>query len=249
MALASPGFLPDRPRPAWFGNALATLFIAIIVAGFAGSFRTPPAIDTAIENRTVEPLPPFPESRAALRDFAARFERSFNDRFGLRAALVKFDHWAKAVVFGASPLSKVLIGKSGWLYFRGEEHQGVRQWYHGAAEIPDATIEALRDELLRRQHSSPAAAFPTSSSSSRKNSVYRNFSRTRHASHVHGPRSIAWSQNLPATRSWFFSICTARSGPRRAGDSSIRAPTRTRTLGAMASDIGRSSGSSSRCRD
>lgn len=151
MALASPGFLPDRPRPAWFGNALATLFIAIIVAGFAGSFRTPPAIDMSIENRTVEPLPPFPENRAALREFAARFERSFNDRFGLRAALVKFDHWAKAVVFGASPLSKVLIGKSGWLYFRGEDIRAFEQWYRGTAEIPDATIEALRDELLRRQ--------------------------------------------------------------------------------------------------
>jgi alginate O-acetyltransferase complex protein AlgJ len=151
MALASPGFLPDRPRPAWFGNALATLFIAIISVGFAGSFRTPDAVNTAIENRTVEPLPAFPESGAALREFPARFERAFDDRFGLRTTLVRIDHWVKAVVFGASPLSKVLIGKSGWLYFRGEDARALERWYRGTEEVPDATINALRDELLRRQ--------------------------------------------------------------------------------------------------
>ncbi len=151
MAPPSPGFLPDRPRPAWFGNALATLFIVIIATGLAGSFRAPRAINTAIENRTLEPLPPLPASAAALREFPARFERAFDDRFGLRAAFVHIDHWVKATVFGVSPVPKVLIGKSGWLYFRGEDAKAFDRWYRGTEQIPDATIDALRDEVLRRQ--------------------------------------------------------------------------------------------------
>ncbi len=95
-------------------------------------------------------MPPFPVNRAALREYPVRFERSFNDRFGLRTTLFRFDHWVKAVAFGVSPVSKVLIGKTGWLYFRGEDARALERWYRGTETIPDATIEALRDEFLRR---------------------------------------------------------------------------------------------------
>ncbi len=150
MTIFPGGYLPDRPRPAWFGAALATLFIAMIFAGFAGSFRAPRAATNPFENRVVEPLPPLPGSRAALREYPARFERFFDDRFGLRTPLVHFDHWTKAIVFGISPVSKVLIGKSGWLYFRGEDAKAFDRWFRGTEAIADATLVELRDELLRR---------------------------------------------------------------------------------------------------
>ena len=65
--------------------------------------------------------------------------------------LVHIDHWVKATVFGVSPVSKVLIGKSGWLYFRGEDSKAFDRWYRGGETVPDATLIAARDELLRRQ--------------------------------------------------------------------------------------------------
>jgi hypothetical protein len=151
MATSAAGYLPDRPRPTWFGAALATLFILTIVISFAGSFRTPRAASNPFENRVAEPLPPMPDSRTALREYPARFERFFDDRFGLRATLVHVDHWVKAIVFGVSPVSKVLIGKSGWLYFRGEDSKAFDRWYRGNETIPDATLIAFRDELLRRR--------------------------------------------------------------------------------------------------
>jgi alginate O-acetyltransferase complex protein AlgJ len=151
MANLPVGYLPDRPRPAWFGAALATLFVATILTGFTGVFRTPRVADNPFENRALEPLPPFPDSRIALREFPARFERFFDDRFGLRAPLVHLDHWTRALVFGVSPVSKVLIGKSGWLYFRGEDSKAFDRWYRGNETVPDATLVALRDELLRRR--------------------------------------------------------------------------------------------------
>jgi alginate O-acetyltransferase complex protein AlgJ len=149
MAIAS-AYLPDRPRPAWFDAMLATLFIATIVSGLIGAFRTPRAATNPFENRVIEPLPPLPYSRAALRDYPPRFERFFNDRFGMRGALVNIDHWTKAIVFGVSPVSKVLLGKSGWLYFRGEDSKALDRWYLGNEAIADAMLVALRDELLHR---------------------------------------------------------------------------------------------------
>jgi alginate O-acetyltransferase complex protein AlgJ len=151
MAISTAGYLPDRSRPAWFGAALAALFILTIVIGFAGSFRTPRAATNIFENRATEPLPPMPDSRIALREYPARFERFFDDRFGLRARLVDADHWVKSIVFGVSPVSKVIIGKAGWLYFRGEDSKAFDRWYRGNETVPDATLIAARDELLRRQ--------------------------------------------------------------------------------------------------
>ena len=83
-----------------------------------------------------------PDSRIALREYPARFERFFDDRFGLRGKLVDADHWVKAIVFGVSPVSKVLIGKSGWLYFRGEDSKAFDRWYRGNETVPDATLIA-----------------------------------------------------------------------------------------------------------
>jgi hypothetical protein len=162
MATSSSGYLPDRPRPAWFGALLATLFITIIVGGFVGAFRTPRTASNPFEKREAEPLPSLPDSRAALREYPARFERFFDDRFGMRATLVHIDHWVKATVFGVSPVSKVLIGKSGWLYFRGEDSKAFDRWYRSSEPIPDTTLVAARDELLRRQAflASRRCAFP-----------------------------------------------------------------------------------------
>jgi alginate O-acetyltransferase complex protein AlgJ len=149
---APAGFLPDRPRPVWFGPALATLFVATIVIVFAGTFRTPPDTPTAFENRAAEELPDLPRMPDALHAYPARLERYFDDRFGLRREFVKLDHWGKAVVFGVSPVAKVLIGKSGWLYFRGEDAKALDRWYRVSEPFTDAEIAALRDELLRRHN-------------------------------------------------------------------------------------------------
>jgi alginate O-acetyltransferase complex protein AlgJ len=148
--MASTGYLPDRPRPAWFGVALAALFVASIVAALAGSFRTPRQTNP-FEKRPAEMLPPVPDTVGALRAYPAAFERFFDDRFGMRATLVHIDHWTRAMMFGISPVPKVLLGKAGWLYFLGEDANEFDRWYRGSEPIADATIVAIRDELLRRQ--------------------------------------------------------------------------------------------------
>jgi hypothetical protein len=143
------GVLPDRPRPAWFGALITTLFVASLVIGASGLLRTPrPA--NAFENRSVAAWPARPVTLAEWRAFPATFERWFDDRFGMRARLVALDHWVRAVAFDTSPVDKVLIGRDGWLYFRGEDAKAFDRWYRGSEAVDDATIAAARDELVRR---------------------------------------------------------------------------------------------------
>jgi len=150
MALPVTGYLPDRARPAWFGCALCALFVALIASACLGVFRAPREESASFEKRNPAALPEFPDSRAALAAFPARFERFFDDRFGLRPTLVKIDHFAKVIVFGVSPVSKVLVGKSGWLYFKGEDTKAFDRWYRGTDPFSDTQIAALREELLAR---------------------------------------------------------------------------------------------------
>ncbi len=151
MVALGNGYLPDRPRPKWFAAALVTLFVTALCIGLAGVFRTPRTAPTQFENRKTEALPALPRTWTTLREYPARFETWFDDRFGLRGPLVRLDHWARAVVFGVSPVPKVLIGKAGWLYFRGEDAKAFDRWYRGSEAISDATLTAIRAELLQRQ--------------------------------------------------------------------------------------------------
>ena len=151
MAELSDGYLPDRPRPQWFATVVVALFVAAIGVGLAGLFRAPREAPTQFENRRTEALAAMPRTWPELRDYPVRFERFFDDRFGMRGPLVRLDHWARAIVFGVSPVPKVLIGKSGWLYFRGEDAKALDRWYRGNEAISDALIGAIRAELLQRQ--------------------------------------------------------------------------------------------------
>jgi len=143
------GYLPDRPHPKWFGVTLVSLFVGTLAVAAIGTFFGGESV--ADENRLPVALP---RDSSAIRDwhaFPGRFEAYFNDHFGGRSHLLAVDHWAKSVVFGVSPVSTVLVGKQGWLYFLGEDGKAFDRWYRGIGASTDAQVAALRDELLRRQ--------------------------------------------------------------------------------------------------
>jgi alginate O-acetyltransferase complex protein AlgJ len=160
MSLPSTGYLPDRPRPAWFGTALVALFIAMLLTAFGGIFRTQREAPTLFEKRATAPLPEPPRTLSELRTYPTRFEQYFDDHFGLRNQLVRLDHFAKVLGFGVSPVSKVLVGKSGWLYFKGEDTKAFDRWYRGSEPFSDAEVASLRDELLRRNDFLAGAGIP-----------------------------------------------------------------------------------------
>jgi hypothetical protein len=146
---AAEGYLPERSHPRWFGAALVAFFATALSIGLLGSFRD--RADFADENRRPAPLPGLSSSTQDWLAFPGRFERYFNDHFGLRRRLLEIDHWAMAAIFGVSSVPTVLVGKQGWLYFLGEDGEALDRWYRGVGAFTDTDIVALRAELLRRR--------------------------------------------------------------------------------------------------
>jgi alginate O-acetyltransferase complex protein AlgJ len=143
------GYLPVRPHPKWFGAALVSLFVTTLLIALIGTVRERASV--ADENRWPAALPGASSTLQDWQAFPGRFERYFNDHFGARTHLLAVDQWAKAVFFGVSPVSTVLVGKQGWLYFLGEDAKAFDRWYRGIDAFTDAEIAALRGEFLHRR--------------------------------------------------------------------------------------------------
>jgi alginate O-acetyltransferase complex protein AlgJ len=82
--------------------------------------------------------------------FAAAFSQAFADRFGMRSALILAQHRALVDIFGVSPVSNVMIGRSGWLFWLGEDGQSLDRHYRGTRWVSDFEADAYVQEVRRR---------------------------------------------------------------------------------------------------
>jgi hypothetical protein len=99
------------------------------------------------ENRTPAPWP-----RLELRrDWFARFDAAFSDRFASRNMLIALEHAIAVVGFRSSPVGNVVLGRDGWLYFAGEDGHALDRHFRGVLPFPDDLVHGLRDELERRR--------------------------------------------------------------------------------------------------
>jgi alginate O-acetyltransferase complex protein AlgJ len=151
MAQADPLALPRVPPPApanhpWRDRIVVAVFVLALpvlalVKPFGGDL-------TPWENRSLANWP----SLFPLAEFRSRFEHAFADRFPGRGALIRLHHAALVKVFHASPLSNVLIGRDGWLFWLGEDGHSLDRHYRGTLPIQDSEIAATAAELTRRDH-------------------------------------------------------------------------------------------------
>src|SRR5215471_14997121 len=102
----------DHPRR---DRVLALLFLLVLpliaLVNPLGGFST------VWENRNPTPWPRL----EPLRDFPAHFEQAFSDHFRGRKLLLFIEHAAVAGLFRTSPVSNVMMGREGWLYWLGED--------------------------------------------------------------------------------------------------------------------------------
>jgi hypothetical protein len=104
------------PRSRFADGALVVLFLTAISAPLIGSML---GLDFGRlkENRTRAPRPELKLQRQELAEFPGRFEAYFNDSFGFRDQLIRWNNRAKVSLLGISTSSLVMIGKRGWLFF------------------------------------------------------------------------------------------------------------------------------------
>jgi hypothetical protein len=96
--------------------ALIVFFLAALCLpglGMALRFDLAPAHK---ENRTLAPFPPLALSRQAVGSFPEKFKAYFEDHFGFRNTLIRWQAIARVKWLGVSSSRKVILGKDGWLF-------------------------------------------------------------------------------------------------------------------------------------
>jgi len=132
---------PTTPPPRRFDGLLIALFLAAIaVPGVVGLFE-PDAVAEGIakERRRPAPLPSWPDGAEDVATFAARFDAWFDDHFGLRTPLIRLHNAIKMLLFGVSPLPRMIVGEDGWQFI------GYRDYvdgYRGVDPFPPESLEA-----------------------------------------------------------------------------------------------------------
>jgi hypothetical protein len=72
-----------------------------------------------VENRRPAPWPQF-QGIGHSREFVAGIESDFNDHFGFRKQLVRWNNLWKGQLFRGAARQEVLIGQDGWLFYGGQ---------------------------------------------------------------------------------------------------------------------------------
>jgi hypothetical protein len=134
-----------RSPSRWRDIVASFVFVVAIAAMGIAAFvpRDRAALDG--ENRAAAHWPaPFTV------DFTHAFERAFADRFGARDALLRLHHRVLVRAFDVSPAHNVLLGRDGWLYYKGEEGTSFDTYYRGTVPMAYAYIARVAAELARR---------------------------------------------------------------------------------------------------
>jgi len=142
---ASAANVEARTPECWRDIVASVAFVVAIAAIGIAAFVPRHGTALANENRATASWP----AHASL-DFTRSFERAFADRFGARGELLKLHNHLLVRVFGVSPAQNVLLGRDGWLYFKGEEGTSLDRYFRGTPPTSDADVARIVAELSRR---------------------------------------------------------------------------------------------------
>lgn len=148
--LGLPAVPPRAPAThPWRDRALAVAFaVAIAIPGLY-AFVSAPRGAMPFENRPAAPWPVVSGYRLP-PDFPGAFERAFADRFGGRDALIGFHHAATVVLLRRSPVQNVLVGRDGWLYYKGDDGRAFDRDFRRTTQPSAAETAAIADGIARR---------------------------------------------------------------------------------------------------
>jgi alginate O-acetyltransferase complex protein AlgJ len=134
----------------------------ILIIGFIGLLWLP-ALDSLFnldkapvpnENRAPASFPAFALSFSGIRSYVAGLENYYNDHFGFRKQLIRWEHRWRRSLFNQSSLADVITGREGWLYYSGERmienYRGMTRFETKELKDWQALLESRRDWLARR---------------------------------------------------------------------------------------------------
>ena len=106
------------------------------------------------ENRVKAARPTLKFEKTALAEYPSQFEAYFNDSFGMRDKLIRWNNLVKVRSLGVSSSQQVLIGRKGWLYYTAdgslEDYRRNKPFTNENLEDWRLALEAKRDYLAAR---------------------------------------------------------------------------------------------------
>ncbi len=129
-----------------FDRATIALFLAALLAPTADLFLRPDAPrNTLREGRAPAPRPSLAMDPDVLARFPERCDAWFNDTFGLRDRLVRWNSIEKIELLQVSPSPKtIVLGEDDWMIY--SEGKTMRVW-RGLDPLSPAELEAWKDAL------------------------------------------------------------------------------------------------------
>jgi hypothetical protein len=126
-------------------------FLALI--GLPAARNLAGSASAGTENRTLAAMPVLNLQVRNLRPFPERFEAFYRDRFGFRNDLIHWLYVAQARWLGISGSPKVIVGRSGWLFYDDVPvgcDRANRPLTPGQLSAWQRMLEARRDWLAER---------------------------------------------------------------------------------------------------
>ena len=140
--------MTPRLHPFWSATVITLFIVALLTPGLVMVTGLDHDI-TRGENRELAATPPRPASWAEWRAFPAAASHYFEDHFGLRARLVRWQALLRLRLFGVSASPDVIVGRDGWLFYAGdggaEDIVSAVPFTHAELEAWRTTLEHTRD--------------------------------------------------------------------------------------------------------
>lgn len=140
---------PPTNRARTIANvALIGFFVALLwIPLFDSTFKFDPS-PAPNEKRALAEFPNFSFKPTTWRDYFAGLEKYYNDHFGFRKTLLRWEHKWKRSLFRESSVTEAMIGRDGWLYLaRG----GMVDNMLGNLSYNDAQLAAWRQVFQTRR--------------------------------------------------------------------------------------------------
>jgi alginate O-acetyltransferase complex protein AlgJ len=136
---------PGSPR-IHDNRLLAALFVIVISLPLAANLAGRDGADPGAENRELAGFPHLAATWTAAAAFAPQANAWFEDHFGFRSALVRWNAESRLFLLRVSPTAAVVRGRNGW-FFYGDD-KSIDDYAHADPMTPEA-LANWRAAILR----------------------------------------------------------------------------------------------------
>jgi hypothetical protein len=139
---------------AFVGIFMALIFLPNVIKGLGLN------VGENTEQRQLAAKPSLALNMDSINAYPKDYETYFNDNFGMKNLLVKFNSYLNVKLLNTSPTDRVMIGKDGWLFFTKDRNEDLIDLYRGITLFTDDELAKIKKNLEERRDWLKAQGIP-----------------------------------------------------------------------------------------